>query len=216
VTIKDAVEITGGLSFPSKMPCPAFSLPTISCKVGSALRHVSGSICSKCYACKGRYCFSNVKNALQKRFGGLIHPDWTEAMVVLINHYAAPSGYFRWHDSGDLGSFRHLAMIDDVVSKTPDIKHRLPTKEYSTVAQYILSVGSWCSNLNIRLSQPMIDIEQPFIRGLEDLSTSICVSDVSNAPKGSYICPATTSRRECGTCRKCWEKSTKTVCYVLH
>ena len=60
--------VTGGLSKPSKMPGYADNLPTHACIVGTKLRAVPGSTCFDCYAHeRGRYRFSNVKEALNRR-----------------------------------------------------------------------------------------------------------------------------------------------------
>jgi hypothetical protein len=58
---KQAREITGGLSKPSKMPGPAHNLPAQACKTGAKLVKVPGSVCAGCYALKGRYRFKNVQ-----------------------------------------------------------------------------------------------------------------------------------------------------------
>ena len=81
---KEAREITGGLSKPSKMPGPAHNLPAVACKTGAKLAQIPGSVCSGCYALKGRYRFNNVQAALQRRLKALEHPQWVEAMVQLI------------------------------------------------------------------------------------------------------------------------------------
>ena len=53
---KDAAnKIVGGLSAPGKMPEGSFGLSARDCKTGSALRQIPGSVCSQCYALKGRY-----------------------------------------------------------------------------------------------------------------------------------------------------------------
>ena len=52
---KEAREITGGLSKPSKMPGPAHNLPAVACKTGAKLVKIPGSVCAGCYALKGRY-----------------------------------------------------------------------------------------------------------------------------------------------------------------
>lgn len=82
--INEAIEIIGGLSSPSKMPCFSYSIPAQKCITGMKLRQVAGSICSKCYALKGMYGFPVVKNALQRRFESLNHPQWVEAMTLAI------------------------------------------------------------------------------------------------------------------------------------
>ena len=58
---KEAKEITGGLSKPSKMPGHAYNLPAWRCKTGVKLQAVAGSVCAGCYAMKGRYRFKMLK-----------------------------------------------------------------------------------------------------------------------------------------------------------
>ena len=81
---KEARQITGGLSAPSKMPGPAYNLPATECKTGAKLVKIPGSVCAGCYALKGRYRFNNVRMALARRLQSLKHPQWVQAMVVLI------------------------------------------------------------------------------------------------------------------------------------
>ena len=107
---KEAKEITGGLSAPSKMPGPAYNLPASQCITGAKLVKVPGSVCHGCYALKGRYRFSNVRLALARRLESLPHPRWVEAMTALISGEEV----FRWHDSGDLQSSWHLKRIFEV------------------------------------------------------------------------------------------------------
>ena len=69
---KEAIKITGGLSTPSKMPGPAHNLPAAACKTGAKLAQIPGSVCSGCYALKGRYRFNNVQKTEERknRFNG--------------------------------------------------------------------------------------------------------------------------------------------------
>jgi hypothetical protein len=79
---KQAREITGGLSKPSKMPGPAHNLPAQACKTGAKLVKVPGSVCAGCYALKGRYRFKNVQAALNRRLQAFEDPRWVDAMVT--------------------------------------------------------------------------------------------------------------------------------------
>ena len=88
MNLKEAKEITGGLSAPSKMPGYAYNLPAWECVTGVKLQAIEGSVCSGCYAMKGRYRFPNVKDALNRRLNSLTHPQWVEAMSFLISHYS--------------------------------------------------------------------------------------------------------------------------------
>ena len=122
---KEAREITGGLSKPSKMPGPSYNLPAASCQTGAKLAKIPGTICHGCYAMKGRYRFRNVRLALARRLESLDHPQWVQAMTILIKG----EKFFRWHDSGDLQSAWHLQQIFEVCNNTPDTAHWLPTRE---------------------------------------------------------------------------------------
>ena len=73
------------------MPGYAYNLPAWECVTGVKLQAVEGSVCSGCYAMKGRYRFKNVKAALNRRLNSLTHPQWVEAMTVLVAHTAERS-----------------------------------------------------------------------------------------------------------------------------
>ena len=142
---KEAKKITGGLSKPSKMPGPAYNLPAWHCQTGAKLRKIEGTPCFGCYAMKGRYRFSNVRAALERRLDSLDHPDWVTAMVALIKGQP----WFRWHDSGDIQSDKHLQNIFEVCRLTPETRHWLPTQE----RQYLPADPAGVpDNLIIRLS----------------------------------------------------------------
>jgi hypothetical protein len=62
------------------------------------------------------------------------HPLWTQAMATSI--IETKTGFFRWHDSGDLQSLDHLKKIFEVCNLTPGIQHWLPTREASIIVAY--------------------------------------------------------------------------------
>jgi len=74
--------------------------------------------------------------------------------------------YFRWHDSGDLQSVNHLALIIEIAKKTPSIRHWLPTREYKIIVDGLKEMGYTIDpatktvvevpNLTIRLSAHMV------------------------------------------------------------
>jgi hypothetical protein len=68
---KQAREITGGLSKPSKMPGPAFNLPASRCITGAKLVKVPGSVCHGCYALKGRYRFQERTKRIRAKAAGV-------------------------------------------------------------------------------------------------------------------------------------------------
>jgi len=207
-SIKQAEAVVGGLSAPSKMPSFGYSIPANRCPLGSKLRKVPGSICSKCYALKGRYLFKNVRDALERRFESLTDPRWVDAMVYLIN--TRKLRHFRWHDAGDLQGVWHLANMAKVAALTPDCRHWLPTRELRTVGEY-LEEHERPKNLNIRLSAMAFDKRAPegFAR-----KRGLTVSGAS--ANGSHNCPAPTQGNSCGDCRACWDVDTFSISYKQH
>ena len=142
MNLKEAKEITGGLSAPSKMPGYAYNLPAWECVTGVKLQAVAGSVCSGCYAMKGRYRFKNVKDALNRRLNSLTHPQWVEAMTVLVSHYSRAVPFFRWHDSGDLQGAQHLKNIFEVCNATKQVQHWMPTREVKLLTLMVVEFGA--------------------------------------------------------------------------
>ena len=199
---KEAREITGGLSAPGKMPEGSYNLPAGACQTGQKLAKIPGTPCFKCYADnRGRYRFPNVKDALSRRLDSLTHPQWVEAMAVLIKG----KKFFRWHDSGDLQSVQHLINIFEVCKLTPATQHWLPTQERKFLP---LSTDSIPKNLLIRLSNAKNDTKPG--KSWSHWST------VVSAPSGGHLCPAPEQGNECGDCRACWSKDVKEVHYKIH
>ena len=196
---KEAKEITGGLSKPSKMPGPAYNLPAVNCITGAKLVKVPGSVCAGCYALKGRYNFRNVRLALARRLESLKHPQWVKAMTVLIKG----EKYFRWHDSGDLQGDQHLKNIFEVCNLTPETWHWMPTREAQLLK--LMDPDVIPKNLIIRMSSHMID--QGPVKFWPWTST------VSTEGK---TCPAQDQNNQCKDCRACWDRTVSNVTYPKH
>ena len=196
---KEAREITGGLSSPSKMPGPAYNLPAWKCITGVKLQAIEGSVCSGCYALKGRYRFNNVRMALARRLESLKHPRWVEAMVTLIQG----EPWFRWHDSGDLQGPDHIKKIFEVCNQTPDTWHWMPTRE----AKFLKFIDPAIvpANLIIRLSGHMVDGK--------NATWWPWTSSVSTQGK---TCPALDQGNSCRDCRACWDRKVDNVTYPKH
>lgn len=205
-TLKEAEAVVGGLSKPSKMPGLAFGLPAKRCITGSKLAKTPGSVCSKCYALKGRYMFANVQEAQERRFQLLSHPRWVEAMTFLINKKCTKSPFFRWHDSGDIQSQAHLRAIVQVARNCPTVSFWMPTRENAMVAQYLRTHGDFPSNLVVRVSGAMIDGPAP----VRFINTSTVTSN------GEHTCPAYKQDGKCGSCRACWDPRVTNVAYPKH
>jgi hypothetical protein len=196
----DEWKLVGGLSEPSKMPCFGYSLPAATCKVGSILRGVEGSVCEKCYAHVGNYRYPTVQNALYRRLDSIVDPRWTNAMITLIKG----ERYFRWHDSGDFQDETHLRNIFDVCKGTPKTRHWAPTREYQIVKN-VLKSRKKPRNLALRLSGHMIDEAGP-VKLARRLGCTI-----SEVRTKNYTCPAPDQGNNCGDCRKCWDNRVMNV-----
>ena len=199
---KEASKITGGLSAPGKMPEGSYNLPASACMTGAKLREIPGTPCYGCYAFKGRYNFPNVKDALSRRLKSLDHPDWVQAMAVLIKG----KKHFRWHDSGDLQGPEHLKKIFEVCKLTPDTMHWLPTQERKLLQ--FLDPDIIPPNLIIRLSNAKNDTKPG--------NAWTHWSTVVKSPRAGHVCPAPEQGNKCGSCRACWSKDVKEVQYRLH
>ena len=222
---REAKQITGGLSAPGKMPEGAWSISAYDCNIGSILRKIQttlgrDTVCSNCYALKGRYMFPTVQNALERRLEARKDPRWAAAMVVLITG----KRHFRWFDSGDLQGDDHLALILEVVTRTPDTMHWLPTREYLVISRY-LRHSAWPipPNLCIRLSNQWIDGVTGNMEdsGVDDIDVQVqplnslpwsVVKRNREYPEG-YHCPAHDQGNKCGECRACWDQSDKLIVY---
>lgn len=210
MTVTEAWNLVGGLSTPSKMPCHGWSISSKHCKMGGRMKDISGSICSKCYASKGRYSFENVQKALENRLTALDNPKWVEAMAFLINK-KEKSGYFRWFDSGDLQSIEHLRKIVEVCRLTPNIKHWLPTREIFILGSFLLN-DIFPENLTVRLSANFIDYPPPIsaqFLGIFSVPTSTVRTE-------GYTCKAPAQGNQCLDCRMCWDKTIANVSYHAH
>lgn len=208
--IREALETVGNLSKPTKMPGFSYSLPAHACKTGSKLRQRQGTICSKCYACKGRYVFSNVQNALERRLKAINDKDWVEAMVTAIKHHGCKHKHFRWHDSGDVQSLKHLLKIIQVAKRVPEVQFWLPTKETKIVKLAKRNGHRMPKNLVIRHSEPMIG--QKPNKELRGLNTTTVESG------HGFICPVKSGTEGCDTynCRACWNKKIRNVDHHAH
>ena len=59
-----AERITGGLSYPSKMDCPAWGISATRCRIGSILARQENTVCAGCDAMKGTFRATNVADKL--------------------------------------------------------------------------------------------------------------------------------------------------------
>lgn len=234
LTVPVASAIVAGphraLSMPGKMPGFSWDLPAFTCKRGSILREIPGTVCWRCYGRRGHLIGRTVLTAQMSRLEGLEHPQWCEAMAYLIRQ-SDSVGYFRWFAIGDIQSVEHLAQICEVCERTPDTQHWLPTHEPFLVGEYLDSGGRIPDNLVVRISADYI--ESAHTTPTFGLNTStvhrfpgepVPIPALGSSRKASIECKAYTRRvqrrsgfiHNCGKCRACWERHVPNVSYLLH
>lgn len=211
----DALATIGGLSKPSKMPWFSWSISAEDCMTGGKLNQVEGTVCSGCYALKGRYLFPNVKEAHQRRLAALGNPFFEDAFVtVLTKLHSRQRGRkenrFRWLDSGDLQSVEMLETINRIAERTPQIRHWLPTRELGIVREFLDLHGEFASNLVVRISVAKIgDVFERSPFGLPYASVAAANSTAA------HQCSAREKQgNRCLACDICWTRAN--INYPLH
>jgi len=224
LTIPIAEAIVGGaLGRPSKMPGRSWGIAAAECIRGAKLAQQPGTVCASCYALRGHYITGSVKRAHDRRLQGLTHPQWVEAMAVLINGHER-NGYFRWFDAGDLQGVTHLRQILEVARRTPTVRHWLPTREHELVADVVLGYrvarNALPANLVIRLAADHIEDRPTYDTwGLPTATVHKHPREPVPARPGrrrgeSIECKAYERGDRCGPCRACWEPKVQNVSYL--
>lgn len=226
ITLKQARAIAGAVSSRnSKMPGSSFATSTLHCKTGGTLKHVEGSTCSKCYAERLENMRPSVKQGWLNNYlaaANLIEQRpalWAKSIAMQITRAAQNSGepFHRWFDSGDLDSVEMLAAICHACELTPHVKHWLPTREATMVAQFIARGGKIPDNLIIRISSTMIG-DAPRTKLADMLGPGVATSTVTprRGVAIGHACPARHQGIACGDCRACWDRSVPNVSYPQH
>lgn len=229
MTLKLAKEIAGVVQERNtKIEGSTFNLPTWACNTGMKLAQVAGSVCEKCYATaieKGVHGASVIKSTernLAKWKDALDPSEWELAIASQIMAISnrkrkagrAGAGYHRWFSSGDCQDFDMFVSIMRVAQMTPAIQHWFPTKEKGFVMRYLRLYGEFPENMNVRLSDPMIDGAQ--LIATDAGFTRSAVAD--KAELRGHKCPATFNKKQksCDGCTACWDKGVEYIVYKYH
>lgn len=201
------------LSKTEKMVCLSWGIPAKYCQTGSKLRAVSkdgGKMnpCGFCYAFSGRIIWGKNQEKLQKNLD-----EWKEDRVSWVTSICweierKDCRHFRWFHSGDLQGLEMLLDIVQVAEMLPGIKFWLPTQERVVVSEFLKLGKEIPTNLNIRISSPLVDIKTKPFPG-----TTTSMVGLRNTE--GVDCPARHFGGNCGTCRACWDKEVPTVTYPL-
>lgn len=210
---KEAWELIGGLSKPSKMPWWSYSIPATACKTGSVLAQTPGTVCHNCYALKGFYNMPNVRAALDRRLKAMDDPRFEEAFIIVLTDLWSRNrdneNRFRWFDSGDIQSEEHLTKINNIAKGTTFIRHWLPTKEPMIVKSWLAKHKEFSFNLVVRQSNPVVG--KSFKK-----EHSLLFSTVDASPRWLRQCPAPKQNNKCLGCDNCWNDKVKGVNYHEH
>jgi hypothetical protein len=209
--LKQARQDKKLLSNVSKMPGYSISRDAWLCNVGSRLAKIEGSTCANCYARKGMYRMPNVRRKMVERETFFNAPDFVPRMVNVLN--IVRSEWFRWFDSGDVGSVGMALNIIEVCRQTPNKRHWIPSREFKVWTR-ALQIDKLPENAVLRMSALMVDGP----RSLGFIHTSTVHSgtrSLYNIPRGQ-ICPAPQQGGKCSECRACWSTDIVNVSYHIH
>jgi hypothetical protein len=146
--------------------------PALSCRPDAPCRGV-------CYACKGHYCFANVKNALQGNFWAYLHDpkgyfETISAVVAKKEATAIKRGdehpIVRWHSAGDIVDARYFKGMIGVAKANPAVDFYAYTKQYEIVNAELAKGTKLPKNFKVHL-QPCAErlgVAHPQSRSIAD------------------------------------------------
>ena len=171
-------------------------------------------VCEGCYAKSNRYSFKKVIETRSENKKGWKHDNWVDEFVKKIKN----EKYFRWFDSGDAYCISLIKKIKEIIEKTPNTKHWLPTKSFNLpILKKYLDEIKELPNVCVRYSSPSID-------GYWDknIHGSTCIPlekiDLLKNDPDVFICTAGkhTGIYKCNGCKACWDKNIKCIAYIAH
>lgn len=232
--------------------------------VGRPVR-LQQAVCQYCYAEGGQYATWQVQLAQAVTYAwtrsALEDGTFVDVMVYAIEgadyllsggkkagqQYRAetlPGRYFRWHDSGDIFSAKHLRALVEIARRCPTISFWAPTRIWATgwgvreVNAIALSPQGWPPNFALRPSAFVANDPPPDPAKLGPgwaAGSVVFHEDNVNDPEAREIiqwqCPTydilgqeTASCRNAQRpddpskkgCRACWREVDKVVNYTLH
>jgi hypothetical protein len=164
--------------------------------------------CKGCYATTGNYRFPNVRAPRDFNKEDWKRDTWVSDMVIALDS----SRYFRWFDSGDMYDLRLAEKILEVMTRTPWVKHWLPTRMHKfTKYNNVINKMMQLENAVVRLSSDSVSGEV-----VNGLTTSTIFSDDSQLKSDMVECKAYQHDGKCNGCRACYSKDVAIVAYRAH
>lgn len=164
--------------------------------------------CKGCYATTGNYRYPNVKAPRIENKQDWQRLDWSDDMVKALDS----DRYFRWFDSGDMYTVALAEKILEVMTRTPWVKHWLPTRMHKFPKfRSVLSDMMKLPNVMVRFSSDSVQGE--FVAGLHG---SVITPDSTIVPAGTTLCRAYENAGKCSGCRACYDKAVAVIAYPAH
>lgn len=208
------------LSKASKMPCFSWSLLAKTHCPGSLFLGELVAACIGCYADEGNYRFPNVRAPRISNAQDWKRDDWADDMVEAIED----EDEFRWFDSGDVAWLALAWKILEVMTRTPNVMHWLPTRMHKFPKfRPVFTAMRKLPNVVVRVSSDSVTGE--YDGRLATTSTIVPVldpSDKASPVDPAYIddnmtvCGAYQRKGKCGPCRACWSKDVQVIAYPGH
>jgi hypothetical protein len=164
--------------------------------------------CKGCYATAGNYVFANVK--APREFNRI---DWERfAWVDDMVDELARDTHFRWFDSGDVYSLALAEKILEVMTRTPWVKHWLPTRMHK-FPKFAMVLQAMQALPNVMVRPSSDSIVGVYIPGLHG---SVIVPDSRVDPDMVTLCRAYEHEGKCNGCRACYSKDVPVIAYPAH
>jgi hypothetical protein len=164
--------------------------------------------CKGCYATTGNYRFSNVKAPREFNRDDWQRLDWVDDMVKALSF----NPYFRWFDSGDMYALGLAEKILEVMTRTPWVKHWLPTRMHKFPKfRLVLESMKKLDNVSVRFSSD--SVTGGYIDGLHG---SVIIPTPDQVTDKMTLCKAYKNEGKCNGCRACYDKSVELIAYPAH
>jgi hypothetical protein len=197
------------LSKTSKLGTKSWSLQALETCPGSI--GANGALvaaCSGCYATTGMYHFGAVKAVRADNKEAWQEDGWVGDMVLQLRK----DTHFRWFDSGDMYSLGLAEKILEVMTRTPWVKHWLPTRMHKFPKfRRVLEQMQALPNVSVRFSSD--SVTGKYTAGLHG---SVIVPTAADTPEGVTLCRAYEHAGKCNGCRACYDKTVDVIAYPAH
>jgi hypothetical protein len=164
--------------------------------------------CKGCYATQGNYRYPNVKAPRIHNREDWTRIEWADDMVKALQN----ERFFRWFDSGDVYALGLAEKILEVMTRTPWVKHWLPTRMHKFPKfRMVFDAMRALDNVSVRFSSDSVTGE--YIDGLHG---SVIIPSPDNVKSGMTLCKAYDHGGKCNGCRACYDKGVKVIAYPAH